>query len=577
MAAVMLSLVSLAGLLLPTVLVAQQPSITRALDLERRGDYPAAVSAYRAFLAAKPADPAALLGLERSLLPLNRSNEMLPALRTALAAAPTSAPVYGIALRTWAAADRIDSVRSIAERWARIAPTDETPYREWGVAELGRLNRAGARAAYLRGRQRLGRPDALAPELAQLAIAEGNYAEALPEWLLAVRRLPGYRTTAVSTLGQASEAARDDLLRDLQGESDLTAKRIEAELRARWGDPAGGLRVLTAALPSDPVQSTAVLRGLLDQLKNLRTSEAKQVQGQVLEALAERSPPPQASRLRLEAAQIYSMAGDRDAAHRMLAGLADDRGAPVAISSGAAATLVGVLINEHKLDEAQRRLAELQGNVAADEYDALRRKLATALMHDGDLARADSTIAADSSVEGLALSGWIRLYRGDIRGSLERFKAAGPYTSDRIETTRRTTLLALLQPIQTDSLPQLGRALLQLEQGDTAQAAAALEQVAAHLPAQYGGAELNLLAGRLLLGVDKPADAERLFRAAATPDAPAAAPAAELALAELLVSTHRPGEAVDVLEHLILTYPESALVPQARRKLDEARGAVPKT
>jgi hypothetical protein len=32
-----------------------------------------------------------------------------------------------------------------------------------------------------------------------------------------------------------------------------------------------------------------------------------------------------------------------------------------------------------------------------------------------------------------------------------------------------------------------------------------------------------------------------------------------------------------LLEHLILTYPESALVPQARRTLDQARGAVPRT
>jgi predicted Zn-dependent protease len=104
-----------------------------------------------------------------------------------------------------------------------------------------------------------------------------------------------------------------------------------------------------------------------------------------------------------------------------------------------------------------------------------------------------------------------------------------------------------------------------------------MEEVAAHLPAQYGGAELNLLAGRLLLRSGKPAEAERLLRAAAVGDAPVAAPAAALALAELLVSTHRPGEAVDVLEHLILTYPQSALVPQARRRLDEARGAVPKT
>jgi predicted Zn-dependent protease len=417
----------------------------------------------------------------------------------------------------------------------------------------------------------------MAAELAQLALAENDYPKALREWLLAVRRLPGYRPTAVSTLGQAPESSRPELLHELAGESDPVARRLEAELRVRWGDPAGGLRVLSAAMPPDPVQSIAALRGLLDQLRTLRTAEAKQVQGRVLELLAERLPPAQASRLRLEAAQVYSAAGDRDAARRMLGGLADDRGAPAAISSGAAATLVGVLISENKLDEAQKRLADLRPNVAADEYDSLRRKIAVGLMRAGELARADSTIAADSSVEGLALSGRIHLYRGDIRGALDRFKAAGPYTGDRVEATGRTALLVLLQPLQADSLPELGRALLHLEQGDTVQAATSLEQVAAHLPPPYGGAEVNLLAGRLLLAAGKPADAERLLRAAAVRDASATAPAAELALAELLVSTHRAGEAVEVLEHLILSYPQSALVPQARRKLDEARGAVPKT
>jgi hypothetical protein len=134
----------------------------------------------------------------------------------------------------------------------------------------------------------------------------------------------------------------------------------------------------------------------------------------------------------------------------------------------------------------------------------------------------------------------------------------------------------LLQPLEADTLPELGRGLLLLEQGDTAQATTMLEQLGSQLPARQG-AELNLLAARLLVSSARPADAERLFRAAAVRDAPGAAPAAELALAELLISTGRPGEAVDLLEHLILTYPRSALVPQARRKLDQARGAVPKT
>jgi predicted molibdopterin-dependent oxidoreductase YjgC len=74
-----------------------------------------------------------------------------------------------------------------------------------------------------------------------------------------------------------------------------------------------------------------------------------------------------------------------------------------------------------------------------------------------------------------------------------------------------------------------------------------------------------------------PEDAERVLRAADTKEAPATAPAAELALADLLIGSRRAQQAVTLLEHLILTYPQSALVPQARRKLDEARGAVPKT
>jgi predicted Zn-dependent protease len=109
------------------------------------------------------------------------------------------------------------------------------------------------------------------------------------------------------------------------------------------------------------------------------------------------------------------------------------------------------------------------------------------------------------------------------------------------------------------------------------QATAGLERVAADLPASHGGAELHLLAGRLAAATGKPEEAERLLRAAAVKEAPSTAPAAELALAELLLSGRRGAEAVEILEHLILTYPQSALAPQARRKLDEARGAVPKT
>ena len=160
---------------------------------------------------------------------------------------------------------------------------------------------------------------------------------------------------------------------------------------------------------------------------------------------------------------------------------------------------------------------------------------------------------------------------------MESFTQAGPYAGDRAESPRRTVLLALLQSIEADTLRPLGEALLRLEQGDTTRAVSELEAVANDLPPGKGGAEVRLLAGRLAAAEGDPDLAERLYREAASKDAPTTAPAAELALAELMLDARRTAEAVTQLEHLILTYPESALVPQARRALDVARGAVPRT
>jgi TolA-binding protein len=95
------------------------------------------------------------------------------------------------------------------------------------------------------------------------------------------------------------------------------------------------------------------------------------------------------------------------------------------------------------------------------------------------------------------------------------------------------------------------------------------------LPAGKGGAELTLLAGQLEARRGRGKEAEALLRAAVDSSAPAAAPAALLELGRLLAQSGRNGEAVPVFEELILSYPRSALVPQARRALDDMKGAVP--
>jgi tetratricopeptide (TPR) repeat protein len=568
-------------LLAPLPLAAQQDSaMARAFELERRGNYSQAADAYRALLAARPADASALLGLERALTPLGRETDILPQVRAALAVlkpSPTTGAIFGVALRSWAAAGVPDSLRSVAERWAAMVPGDETPYREWGAAALSERDRAAARQAYTAARQALHRDDALAAEMAQLDFADGDFAGSLREWLPAVRRVSGYRTSAVSLLSQAPDSLHQALLSQLGHEHDLPARRLEADLRARWGDPLGALESLQAALPADTALAVEALRGLADQLRTVAGREGRQALGRALEDIADRTREPERSRTRLEAARAYTAAGQRDAARRMLTGIADDRGAPGTVAAGASATLIQVLIGDGQLDEASARLAEHRSDMAVDDYTSLERRLVRAYIQAGDLAHADSLLAGDSTVDGLALAGRVRLYRGDIPGAIERFKAAGPFAGEREEATERTALLAMLQPIEADTAVPLGQALLALARGDTARAVAGLDKVGKDLPPDKGGAEIYLLAGRLAAAAGKPTDAERMFKAAAVQTAPGTAPAAELALSELLLDQRRPAEAVAQLEHLILTYPSSALVPQARRRLDEARGGVPQT
>ncbi len=564
-------------ILVPGGLAAQQPDLGKAFDLERKGSYAAAADAYRGILATKPADAAALLGLERVLAAVNQSASILPQAKAALASESRSGAVYGVALRAWAAASEPDSVRAVAEMWARAVPGDEAPYREWGSAALASRDLAAAAEAYKLGRERLHRPDALAAEMAQLAITEGNYIVAVREWVPAIRRLPGYRVTAVATLSVAPERIRPVLLDTLARQKDFTARRLEAELRVRWGDPLGGLAALESALPDSRPVAVDALRGLLDQLRGTRTRESLLAQGRALEAIATRTPEPQSSRVRLEAAQAYSAAGELQSARRMLVGMQGQPGDPEQLSSNAASTLVEVLIGDGKLGEAEHRLEELRPKLASDEYFELRRRIAHGWLREGDLARADSMLGADSTVDGLALAGRLKLYRGDLAGAVKDFKEAGPYAGDREDATWRTSMLALLQPIEADSSVELGEALFWLERGDSARAASALEAVAAKLPVAKGGAEVRLLAGRTAAATGRQATAERLFREAAVGEAPATAPAAELALAELLLREGKKDDAIAQLEHLILTYPESALVPQARRTLDQARGGVPQT
>jgi hypothetical protein len=565
------------GIGLLRVAEAQETAVTRAFELERRGKYAEAAEAYRLVLLMHPTDVSALLGMERSLLPLGRSAEILPQMRAALDADPNLKAAYGVGVRAWGGLGEADSLEALVERWVRVEPDVEVPYREWGRASLRQRDRGAARRAYRLGRERLRQPGALAAELAQLAMLEYDYAEAAREWVRAVVHLPGHRSAAQAGLGKAPAAARPAILETLTAEEHSpVGPRLAANLQARWGEPVAALALLERSLPDDPNARMEAYRQFLEQIRGQQGDDAKRVRAKLLEAIALRTAGPQNARLRLDAARAFAEGGDPAEARRMLAGLAEDEAVPAELASGATLTLIRILATEGHLEEAEQRLERHADALGGEEVAALWRDLTWAWVSAGELDRAERAIARDDTIEGLAIAGRIRLFRGDLRGALEGLRAAGPFAGSREEAAHRTALLALIQPIETDSLPALGRGLYLLERGDTARAVSVLSSVAEGLPARAGGAELYLLAGRIEVARKRRVAAERFLRVADNAEAPATAPAAELELARLMIGLERMKEAIDLLEHLIITYSESALVPQARRLLDEVRSAVPR-
>jgi tetratricopeptide (TPR) repeat protein len=552
----------------------QRQLAERALDLERSGNYAGAVNAYRALLAEEPGQTGALLGLERSLTALSRLPEMMTDLGPVLQQDSVSGVVYGIAVRVLVASGARDSTARLVERWAASEPESESPWQEWGMAAVARQDFETGRLAFALGRERLG-GSALSVELAQLASIEGNYLVAVREWVATLDRLPSYRAGAVAMLGQAAHDRRSEVLRALSEARSPIAERLAGLLTARWGDPLGGLTRVTAALPEEREDRRVELESFLAEIAGLPMTGGRLAEARVHETLASLVEPGEAGRHWLEAAQAYSESGDSPSARRMLGRLTDATAVPREVAGSATLALVGVLVDEGKLAEAETQFADLREMLPTEERERLGRRIATGWLRAGELERAAALAAADSSLEGFDMAGRIRLYQGDLPGAADLLRNAGPYAGTRQEANTRLVYLALLQVIARDSVPGLGVALFQLERRDSVVAGHHLGRVAGQLPAEEGGAELLLLAGRILAEQGQLDDAEPLLVRAAASVAPAAAAAATLELARLDVRSGRVAAGRERLENLILAWPTSAVTPEARRMLDQLRGGVP--
>lgn len=554
-----------------------QDALARALDLERQGRYEEAGSAYRSLLGRDPVNAQGLLGAERTYTQLGRRDTILAVVRRALAVDSAHAIARTIELRTARALGGDAAATEVIRQWMAASPRSEAPWRELArlLTTQGRFDEA--RAAVDSARARLGDPQRLVPELAQIEAAAGNWPRAAAEWRDVVVRQREVTAVAAFNLRQAPAVQRERVVRALVGTDGAAApRRVAAELLLTWGEPERAWQMLSAALPSGPEERVTALSLFAERARQQGGPEAKRVAGAVYEQLAAEASPAEAVRHRVEAARAYAEGGDPAEARRVLRGMADDPRAPADVAVSTTTALVELYAREGNAAEAERLLAQARSRLTGSEAERLAIVVARAWITAGELARAESAVADDPSLAADDVRGWVALYQGRLADARPLLRGAGLAGSDPSRAVRRAALTALLQDVRVDALPALGQALYLAERGDTAAAVRALVALA-RAGGTGGEAEFLALAARWSAGTDL-AGSEVLWTEVADryPDAPSA-PAAALALARIAAGRGDTGSATRRLEAMILRYPGSALVPEARRELDRVRGLVPRS
>ena len=552
-----------APLAAPVAARAQAPADTmlfyRAMDLEGEGKAREAAPLFRQALRT-PLAVSALLGLERTYGALGWADSLLAPLDTLIAASPREPVFRSAQLRTLQTLGREREMRDAFERWTRAMPKDPAPYREYARILLQRNQAVAADSVLRRGAQAVGSGSGMALEVAQARAALGLWQPSAEAWREALVESPYLTQAAVYALTPAPAEARDGVRQVLVAPpADPAARRALADLELSWGYPSAAWDALADLHPD-----SASAAQWLDFAARAESEERWGLARAALVAALRWKPTPA---LALRAANAALEAGD-PAAALTLAAVPD--GLDSAHVARAYVPIRAQALSRMGRPAAAARLVEQYDRfITPGARDALTRTIALGWVRSGDLARARAALsAAGAEGDSSDAAGWIALYDGDL-ATARRLLRTGTETTPELALA-----LGTIARVRADSAPELGAAFLQLARGDSAHAATALEAAAARYPT--ASSILLLTAAQIHASRGEEPQAFALWQRIVDRDsASAEAPQAELDWARAL---HRKGDAAQAashLEHLILTYPQSALVPEARRELDVVHKSIP--
>jgi tetratricopeptide (TPR) repeat protein len=548
--------------------------LSRALAAEDKGDAKMAAQAYHEVLQ-RALGPGigdgervalSLLGLERMWAELGVRDSLLPVVQRVLQIRPTDPVARGMQLRTLVGLGKEDEARQAFLAWRRVAGNDGTPFREYSRLLLAAGRAQAADSILGEAGRLLGAGGALSGEVAQLHVALGRWTNAAVAFREALVEQPYLEMAAQFALTRAPAEARDSIRTVLRAPpAALSPRRLLASLELFWGEPRRAWVALSSVRPDD---STAAAWREFGERAEL--AQAWQVARDVWLAVLERRGELEAQ---TRAASAALKAGDAAGALEI-----SRRPAPSGASAGSPAGTgdetarvrmllpieLAALGELGRPEEAQRRLEQNASRLDPTARASIAQSLVGAWLRSGDVEKARQAVQGSDLADDDETMGWLALYDGDLITARKRLVRAETKRPELVDA------LGLLARTRVDRLPGLGQAFLQLAKRDTLAAAARFAQLAD----STGDAAPALLSLAARLENGRPATGrsmtlwDRIVKA--FPKSPEA-PEALLASARALRVAGDTAGAVARYESLLIDYPDSALLPQGRRELEQLR------
>jgi tetratricopeptide (TPR) repeat protein len=546
---------------------------------ESQGDYDGAEAVLRRLLEENPASSGGLFALERVLRAKGEIVTILPAVDAFLAEQPQSSGVRSLELRVLSEVDSTEAVRREAEAWLSIDPGEEVPYREIARVYERTFGSDEALELLYRGRDELGRNDALALEVGDLLVASGRIEEGAEEWARAVGRDAAQVSTVtrrVTGLENEEDAARAGrrVVEVLGDERELDRRRAGSRIALDLGLEREAMRLSQDV--ADELDGRARSTFLTDVARRARDNDLVDVAAWAYDALGgDAGSPAERRQFDLRIVEVSLAAGDTATA------LEAQRRVVASYSAGSVdrrrATARVIRLEGRRADPRELRamLDDFREDFPnAPELDEVAATVAGALQARGDPRGAHDVLEGIEGPKSSLERAYLLLAAGEVAAARSALLLAltGLPPGEATSVIQFAGLLGRVSPAAAEALAEAGVA------AHAGQAAGAATGLAEAVESFEEGERAAVLAEAARIAADggeaRVASEIRGRLIVEYPESPEFAEAA-LALARYHARTPRGYEqAIRLLEDLIASRPNAAVVPDARVELERLRGRV---